>query len=400
MTAPAQRGTEPPEPVARFLAALRAHIESGTLLKLVLSAYHGPEAALKKLDVRAVELKTGRHLSFVFHHQTRDTTMNFSVAQGLDEIAKRLGQEFRSAHLLTTTEDFHLEFSRKGAARLTRGAAAQPPPTTQHNREKRRRLDHRRPFLHALGITDAAHIVKPSMAHKWKQINKFLEIFDHALAASPLAQQPTLNIVDFGSGKGYLTFAVHDYLRHTLQRTAHVTGVELRPELVQLCNAVAEREKCAGLTFRQGGLADYAPSKLDVLIALHACDTATDQALHLGVKAGAALILCAPCCHKEIRPQLVAPPVLQPVLQHGIHAAQEAELVTDGLRALLLEASGYQVQVFEFIALEHTDKNKLILGIKKPQPPSRTAELWRQVAALKDFYGIRAQRLELLLKHD
>jgi hypothetical protein len=170
--------------------------------------------------------------------------------------------------------------------------------------------------------------------------------------------------------------------------------------LVQLCNAVAEREKCAGLTFRQGGLADYAPSKLDVLIALHACDTATDQALHLGVKAGAALILCAPCCHKEIRPQLVAPPVLQPVLQHGIHAAQEAELVTDGLRALLLEASGYQVQVFEFIALEHTDKNKLILGIKKPQPPSRTAELWRQVAALKDFYGIRAQRLELLLKHD
>ncbi len=395
MTAPAAQ----PEPVIRFLAALRAHLEQGTLLKLVLSAYHGPETDLKKLEIRLVELKAGRHLSFVFHHETRDLTRNFSIADGLTEIANRLGKEFRAAHLLTSKEDFHLACSRKGVARLTRGAAAQPPaPATQHNRAKRRLLDHRRPFLHALGLTDAAHVVKPSMAHKWKQINKFLEIFDHALAESPLAKQTTLDLVDFGCGKGYLTFALHDYLHHTCSRTVNLTGVELRPELVRLCSNVAEHEKCAGLTFRQGGLEDYAPSKLDVLLALHACDTATDLALHLGIHAGASLILCAPCCHKEVRPQLVAPPVLQPILQHGIHAAQTAELVTDGLRALLLEASGYDVKVFEFIALEHTDKNKMILGIKKTPSPTHTAKSWQQVAALKEFFGIREQRLEALLK--
>jgi SAM-dependent methyltransferase len=398
MTAPAQRGTEPPEPVTRFLDTLRAHLAQGSQLKLVLSAYHGPETDLKKLDIRPVALKAGPCLCFVFHHTTRDITKNFPIAEGLAELAGRLGKEYRAAHLLTPTEDFHLEFSRKGAARLTRGAAAQPPaPASQHNREKRRLLDHRQPFLHALGITDAAQLVKPSMTHKWKQINKFLEIFDHALAESPIAQQPALDIVDFGCGKGYLTFALHAYLRHTLKRTANVTGVELRPELVQLCNAVAEREKCAGLTFRQGGLADYAPPKLDILMALHACDTATDLALYLGIRAGASLILCAPCCHKEIRPQLVAPPVLQPVLQHGIHAAQAAEILTDGLRALLLEASGYQVKVFEFISLEHTDKNKMLLGIKHNQNPARAAELWQQVSALKAYFGIREQRLETLL---
>lgn len=401
MTAPVQHGLEQPEPVTRFLEALRSHLAQGSQLKLVLSAYHGPEPDLKKLDIRPVALKTGPHLSFVFHHQTCDITKNLPVAEGLVDLAGRLGQEYRAAHLLTPTEDFHLEFSRKGVARLTRGAAAQPmPATTQHNREKRRLLDHRRPFLHALGIADTAHLIKPSMAHKWKQINKFLEIFDHALAESPVAQQPTFDVVDFGSGKGYLTFALHDYVCNTLQRAANITGVELRPELVKLCNDVAAQENCAGLTFRQGELANYAPAKLDVLIALHACDTATDLALHLGIRSGASLILCAPCCHKEIRPQLVAPPVLQPILQHGIHAAQEAELLTDGLRALLLEASGYQVKVFEFIALEHTDKNKMILGIKCNQNPTRTAELWRQIAALKAFYGLREQRLEKLLAND
>jgi hypothetical protein len=396
---PPQPAAAPPEPVTRFLDALRASLEHGTLAQLVLSAYHGPEADLKKISIRPLTLKAGAQLSFVQHYTTRVITKNLPAAAGLAQLAGWLGTQFRAAHLLTQTEDFHLEFSRKGAGRLTRGAAATSvAPAAGHDREKKRLLDHRKPFLHALGITDGAQRIIPAMAHKWKQINKFLEIFAQAVADSPLAQQPRIEVVDFGSGKGYLTFAVHDHLRNTLQRDAHVTGIELRPELVELCNAVATREQCAGLAFRQGALGSYAPEKADVVIALHACDTATDLALHLGIRAGATLILCAPCCHKELRPQLTAPEVLRPLLRFGVHAAQEADMVTDSLRALLLEAHGYQVKVFEFISLEHTDKNKMILGIKRTAPAATAAEIWKQIAALKDFYGIREQQLETLLR--
>ena len=389
----------PAEPAARFLDALRASLERGTLAKLVLSGYHGPEADLQKIIVRPLTLKAGAQLSFLYHYATRDITKNLPAAAGIAQLAGWLGTQFRAAHLLTQTEDFHLEFSRKGVGRLTRGTAATDVTSVaRHDREKKRLLDHRKPFLQALGLTDAAQRIIPAMAHKWKQINKFLEIFAQAVADSPLAEQPRIEVVDFGSGKGYLTFAAHDYLRHTLQRDAQVTGIELRPELVELCNGVATREQCAGLAFRQGALGSYAPEKPDVVIALHACDTATDLALHLGIRAGAALILCAPCCHKELRPQLTPPEVLRPLLRFGVHAAQESDMVTDSLRALLLEAHGYQVKVFEFISLEHTDKNKMILGIRRATPVAPTAEIWQQIAALKAFYGIREQQLETLLK--
>ncbi|HEX5359843.1 MAG TPA: methyltransferase, partial [Fluviicoccus sp.] len=136
--------------------------------------------------------------------------------------------------------------------------------------------------------------------------------------------------------------------------------------------------------------------QLDIMIALHACDIATDYALHTGIRLGAEIILCAPCCHKEIRPQMHSPAVLQPLLKHGIHLGQEAEMVTDGLRALLLEASGYDTQVFEFVSLEHTSKNKMILAVKRTA--AREAVPFRnQIRAIKDFYGIRQQCLETLL---
>jgi hypothetical protein len=147
-----------------------------------------------------------------------------------------------------------------------------------------------------------------------------------------------------------------------------------------------------GLQFFQGDVRTYQPETLDVMIALHACDVATDYAIHTGIRLGASVIMCAPCCHKQIRPQLHSPMVLRPLLQHGVHLGQEAEMLTDGLRALLLEACGYETQVFEFIALEHTSKNKMILAVKRQQP--KKSELMTQIQALKDFYGIQEQCLE------
>jgi hypothetical protein len=206
-----------------------------------------------------------------------------------------------------------------------------------------------------------------------------------------------VRVADFGSGKGYLTFAVHDWLSRQPGVVPQVIGVELRPDMVALGNGAVAALGLQGLRFEEGDLRSWQPATLDVVIALHACDTATDHAIHLGVRAGAKVILCAPCCHKQLRPQLLSPHPLRPLLQHGVHQAQQAEMLTDGLRAMLLEACGYDTQVFEFVALEHTQKNKMILAVQRTQPLA-AAPLLAQVADLKQFYGIRDHCLETLLR--
>jgi hypothetical protein len=185
-------------------------------------------------------------------------------------------------------------------------------------------------------------------------------------------------------------------LHYTLGKQVEMTGVELRADLVNDGNHLAAQLQYEGLHFAQGEVQNYPVGSLDIMVALHACDTATDIALHKGVTAGASLIVCAPCCHKQIRPQLLSPQPLRPILQHGVHLGQEAEMITDSLRALLLEACGYDTQVFEFISLEHTNKNKMILAVKREQSGSSDTAL-AQVRAIKDFYGLKQQALEQLL---
>ena len=392
------------------MALLAARLEAGQWLKLVLSRPDGAAADLQRVVVRPLLLRGATVLSFLSSHRTRDLTQNLPVPDGLAQIRQSLGRSFRNAHLHTPTEAFQLRFGKKGTAHLgsTRvgpGFSAEPPPATPapHDREKQRWIDIQSPFLVSLGITSAQHQLVPAMARKWKQINKFVEIFAHALASSRLADAQRLHVVDFGAGKGYLTFALHDWLRHTRSMAAEVRGIELRADLVEQGNRHIAQLGLQGLQMCQGDVRELdkggSPEPMDVMIALHACDTATDHAIHLGLQAGAQIILCSPCCHKQLRPQLLSPHPLRSVFQHGIHAEQQAEMVTDSLRALLLQAQGYDTQVFEFVALEHTRKNKMILAVKRALPlpaPARDAVL-AQVAELKQFFGVKAQCLETLL---
>ena len=416
----------------KFQTLLSQAVSEQCLTQLLLVAYQGtvPDiealgSGLQRVSVRPVALRGVAHLSFLLRFPTKDITKNLSVPDALALLAAWFAHgAFRNAHLHTPTEEVQLAFSKKGKASVrvgkpsnaettrsvesaapgTPAAVAAPTPLTSgHNRDKHRFLDPSRPFLHELGVTDARGQVLPTMSRKWKQINKFIEVFAAALARSPLGQSPRdqepIHVVDFGSGKGYLTFAIHDWLRHTMQRDAHVTGVELRDELVQLCQRVIGKLKLEGMDYEQGDVRDYHPAALNVMIALHACDVATDYAIHLGIRAGADIIMCSPCCHKQIRPQLLSPSPLRPILQHGIHLGQEAEMLTDGLRALLLEAAGYDTQVFEFISLEHTNKNKMILAVKRAKATS-SEEVVRQIRDIKAFYGIQEQCLEQLLRAD
>ena len=245
------------------------------------------------------------------------------------------------------------------------------------------------------------------MARKWRQINKFVEVLGHAIAQSTLAARDAtqpVRVLDFGAGKGYLTFAVQHHLR-SIGRVPEVTGVELRDDLTGLCNAAVARLGLEGLHFATGDVRSFSDdggAGLDVMIALHACDIATDVAMHRGVASGAAVILCSPCCHKQLRPQMRSPALLQPMLRHGIHMAEQAEMLTDTLRAMLLQSRGYDTQVFEFISPEHTGKNKMVLAVRRAQslPGAQQAALRAQVAELKAFYGVREQYLESLFDAD
>lgn len=391
-----------PDARVQFLDLLRTGLQGNTVVKLVLARPVGTDPTLQRIIAKPLLVKGQANLSLVYRHQTRDITRNLPLDDALQCIAELLPEGFRNAHLFDAEGELQLTFSKKGKPMLQRHGAQAPRETVGsngHDREKKRYLDIARPFLRDLGVTDAQGALIPSMSRKWKQINKFIEVFDHALANAPLSSEQRLRVADFGSGKGYLTFAMHDYLRNTLGRDAQVTGVELRQDMVELCNAAAARLEHPGLEFQCGDVRSVVPDAIEVMIALHACDVATDYAIHTGIRCNAAIIMCSPCCHKQIRPQLQSPGLLQPMLQYGLHLGQQAEMLTDSLRALYLEACGYETKVFEFISLEHTNKNKMILAVKRRQPADQSA-LLEKIGQLKAFYGVKTHCLETLLRAD
>ena len=384
------------DPLTAFLA-----LADQPFTKLVLSKPRAAAGDLARVTVRPVTLKGVPMRSFVYTHATRDITKNLAADDARAALRELLAERFDNAHLFTEHEEVQLLTSRKGKQTLLRHKASSASETrATHDREKQRYVDQNQPFLTALGVTNEQHQIVPAMARKWKQINKFVEVLDHALQSTVLKDAASIDVVDFGSGKGYLTFATHDHLRHTLGLPARVAGVELRADMVTLCNDAAQALSLDGLRFEQGDVRSVVPPKIDIMIALHACDTATDFAIHTGLRAGASIIMCSPCCHKELRPQLLSPHPLRPILKHGVHLGQQAEMLTDGLRAMLLEACGYETQVFEFVALEHTNKNKMILAVKRERAAADADALWRQIADIKGFYGIQDQCLETLLLRD
>ncbi|HWA08946.1 MAG TPA: SAM-dependent methyltransferase [Opitutaceae bacterium] len=381
----------------RFLDLLRASVAGDTLVKLTLGKPRGDDPSLLNLFVRPVTLKSGPHLTFVWHHATRDITKNHPRNQAVALLEPLLGRDFLDAHLFTPVQTAQLACTPEGKARLSlkTAAAAPAPPPEGHDREKAHLIPAQASWLRALGVTNEQGRPREGQAAKFRQINKFAELLQHLLAEAGLDEADRsggapLQVVDAGCGKGYLTFAISALLRDR----AVVRGIEVRPELVALCNRVAAEQGFApGLSFTAGSIAGTPLAAADILIALHACDTATDEALAQGIAAGSTLIVVAPCCQKELRPQLTAPPVLAGPLRHGIFQERQAEFVTDALRAQLLEWAGYRTKVFEFISTEHTPKNLMIAAIKtrpRGQPDDAQATHIRELAG---FYGIRSQAL-------
>jgi hypothetical protein len=366
-----------------FVTAFAAAVADGSFVRLVLAA--PTEPGLEKVRARRVALAKGDVLQLVSRFGDRDRTRNVAIADAPDEVARQLDQ-FGGAHLYTTKEVVHLD---RKSGRLRRGPPEhEAPPPTAHDHVKQRpvALDPR--WLEALGLarTDGKPI--RGMEDKLRQVVRFTEILDHWLPRSDV-EGARFRAVDVGSGKGWLTFATWQVLR-ARGFAADVTGIELRPALAAKTEAVARSLGCDGLSFRAGAVAAADLTGAELVIALHACDTATDDALALGVEAAAGWMLVAPCCHREVRPQMAPPAVLHDVLRHGILRTREAEIATDALRASLLETAGYEARVFEFVTTEHTDKN-LVIAAHRRGPPDPEAEV--RTRALAGFYGITHQRL-------
>ena len=251
--------------------------------------------------------------------------------------------------------------------------------------------------MQALGVLDAKGRIQKEKGDKYRQINKFVEIIDGLVRQHPvLKNKKNIEVVDMGAGKGYLTFALYDYLINIFKTTAAVKGVEIRPDLIEKCNKIAQKVGFKQLVFEEGYISDFPIDKTDILIALHACDTATDDAIFKGIQAKAELIICAPCCHKQIRQQIKGSEFLQPILDYGILKERQAEMITDTIRALLLEAKGYKTKVFEFISTEHTGKNVMIIGQKHTNSIDKPTIL-KKISILKETFGIDYHYLERLL---
>lgn len=383
----------------KWLARFTEALADGTFVKLTLASYRGGDHALKNVMVRPVELKAGFRLSFVYRYATSDVTKNFEREDALELITDLVGSQFKHAHLFTTRWHSELEFREGRPARLIEGAAVhETPAKTSHDKPRTRAIDPAQAtWLTALGVTTDDGKIAKGMEAKFRQINKFVELLESLLPAAKAGEEP-LSVVDMGCGKGYLTFATADFLRRA-GRPYIVRGIETRPALTELCQQAAKENGFTDLHFETGTIADSKLDRADVVIALHACDTATDDAIAKGVAAGARLLLLSPCCHKELRPQIVAPPALAPALRHGILLERHAELVTDALRATLLEWAGYDTKVFEFISTDHTSKNLMIAATLR-QGPAHREEDARAVRELAAHHRIQQQQLAQHLDFD
>ena len=378
-----------------FLAEFTAALKDRTFVKMTLGNYKGADEHLQKILVRLVDTKKGTRLFFNYRYDTRDIAKNYDFDEGAALIDELLETGFLNAHLFTTKHDIQLAIGKKGKSRLHKAKPTfQTAPESGHDRQKKQLVDPGGFYLKALGITTDHGTVRDKQQDKWRQINKFVETLGSLFDQSGLKDKRSIRLIDMGSGKGYLTFAAYDYFVNQRGIELDATGVDTKQEMIDLCNDIARASAFDGLKFVEGTIADYDLEKADILIALHACDTATDDAIYKAILADVDLIVAAPCCHKELRPQIKAPAMLKDFLRHGVMLERTAEMVTDGLRAMLMEKSGYSTKVFEFISTEHTPKNNMIVGTKSGKLSSDAGE---QIVAIKDFYGIDQQRLENLL---
>jgi SAM-dependent methyltransferase len=340
-----------------------------------------------KVTVDPVELRGETAFRFTTHFGDRATHENLAPAAARERLGVLLA-DYGQGLLQSADADWQI----LGETVLRRPPSRVARPR-EHDRRKRYLLEEGTPvpFLVELGVMTPDGRVRKSRYDKFRQVNRFLELVDDVVPS--LRPEGTLRVVDFGCGKSYLTFAIHHLLTALRGREVEIVGLDLKEDVIATCAALAERSGAAGLRFERGGIAEFdAAGAVDLVVSLHACDTATDEALAQAVRWDADAILAVPCCQKEAYRQLESP-LLAPLLRHGLAKERFAALITDTLRAQLLELAGYRTQLVEFVALEHTAKNVLIRAVKAKPAGTEVRQAYED---LRDSLGLEPT-LERLL---
>lgn len=386
--------------IDEFISKIEELVSCDELIKIIISNKREKKHDLKAVYVKPITLKGKKAFNFVYKHNTKDITKNFFQEEFLSVAKNLLQKEFYQAIIFSVNNDWNLLIRKDASMSFKKSKATiSKKPKKQHDKIKTKFIKTEdNIYLKELGVINFSGKILANKQKKYKQINKYIEIIDNVLR--PIKFTGNFTVVDMGAGKGYLTFALYDYLKNIAKRNTEIIGVELREELVEKCNIISEKSSFTALNFVQGSIKKAELGKIDVLIALHACDTATDDAIYRGVQAKSKVIICAPCCHKQIRKQLNPSTDLKKVTQFGILKERQAELITDALRALLMEAYGYKTKVFEFISTEHTPKNVLIVGIRNREIAEPDKKVLEQIANIKKTYGIEFHYLEKLLMND
>ncbi len=415
----------------KFINKLQSSLNDGSFVKLTLSKPKAnsqqPTADLRNVYVKPIILRNEKMFSFTYRYERRDETKNYDAEQTLEVINQLVLNVFLNASLFTLTEDITLLISKKGKATvMSKAVKEQREQNVQHDKVKNRLINTDNPWWFKLGLTTREGKVTADMQHKFKQICKYVEIVDGVM--KNVKFDGKIRIADMGAGKGYLTFALYEYLTQRCKYDIEMEGVEIRPDLVVKINEIIKESNLKDFRFVESSIDSYqlsavscqhpiansqqptansqqtsselahsswlkAQSSLDVLIALHACNTATDDAIIKGIESGSKLIICAPCCHKQIRQEMEKSKVVDPITRYGIFLERQAVMITDAIRALIMEYYGYKTQVMEFIEMEHTPKNILLVGRKSDAPVDKDAIL-KQIEDLKKQYGIEKHYLE------
>ena len=375
----------------KFFEKLDSSLKNNSIIKMTLSKPVSKNNELRNVYVKPILLKDNKMYQFTFRYERRDETKNFDARQTLEQVKNLVPAVFQNVSLFTLTEDVTLLVSKKGKPTLMcKKINEKREADLSHDHEKQRLIDPTNPWWHLLGLTSRDGKVMADMQHKFKQICKYVEIVDGVMRQTKFDDE--IHIADMGAGKGYLTFALYEYLTKNYDKKIVMEGVEIRKDLVLKINDIIEKCKLQSFNFVENSIEDYKPSNLDVLIALHACDTATDDAILKGIRNNAKLIICAPCCHKQVRREMEKSGKFDSITKYGIFLERQAVMITDAVRALVLEYCGYKTQVMEFIEYDNTPKNVLLVGRKTDKPIDKE-RVANEIKNLLDQYGIEEHYL-------
>lgn len=380
-----------------FLLFIKDAIESLSLIKATLSSPFS-KGGPSKVSIQLVTVKNSQIFQCTLFENSQAFHKNYLPSLFFEEFS-RLFALFKQIHLQTAQKEVHVLKNKKGGFSLRQKNLSLPISPKSHNREKEYLIQEGAPlaFLIALGLSDAKGTIIRAKSDKFRQLNRFLEMVDSCLSALP--KDKKLTFIDFGCGKSYLTFALYHFLKYVKGLSLHITGIDLKKEVIENCQKLAKEIGYEeGLSFVHGDIKDFECESADCVISLHACNTATDIALAKAVEWQASLILAVPCCQNELYHQIKSP-LLQPILKHGILKERLSAIATDAMRAELLELAGYETAIIEFIDLEHTPKNLLIRAVKNKKKQKNKEPHKESYEALKQFLSASPFLEKILFPH-